>query len=130
MNEANRLNELTELLRESIIMCKEDRKMAKDNYSALRQQLDNILDSDLESSEDGKLEQELNKALKLVFESGSRMESVISAITKILITQLTNESREKVAATFTGGSFDPKKQIINQPIDLKAMIEDGDEFRP
>lgn len=122
---ANKLDELSGLLKESIAMCKEDRKMAIENYKDLRDQLDSILARDMESSEDGKVEAEVNKALKLVFESGKRMENVISAITKILVTQLANESREKVAANiFGGGNFNPHKQIVNQPVDLNKLLED------
>jgi len=126
-NNIKRLDELTDLLRDSIKLCKEDRKLAKDNYDALRSQLDNIIDSGMESSEDGRIEQETNRALKLVFESGTRMESVINTITKILVAQLNAESRERVAANIFGnnGGFNPK-QIVNKAIDLRGLLDEPD----
>ncbi|HQM96602.1 MAG TPA: hypothetical protein PK705_06320 [Clostridia bacterium] len=117
-------DELIGLLREALVICREDRKIAKDNYNSLRSQLDDILARDMESSEDGKIEQEVNRALKLVFDSGNRMESVITTITKILVTQLTNESREKVAQSVFGGGGPGLngRKIIDQPVDLKGLL--------
>ena len=121
---AAKISELTDLLRESIVMCREDRKLAKNNHESLRKQLDNILDTGVEGSEEGKIEAEVNKSLKLVFDSGSRMESVIAAITKVLIAEMANTSRETIASNiFGGGNFNPR-QIVKGPIDIKQLMND------
>jgi hypothetical protein len=118
------LEELTKLLRESINMCREDRKAAKANYEALRKQLDDILERGMESSEDGRVEQEVNKSLKLVFEAAQRADKVIDSITKILVVQLNNESRERVANSLIGGNFPGSKQIVTGPVDIKMLIDE------
>jgi len=127
--EVNKLEELTVLLKKSIAICDEDRKLAKDNYTNLREQLDVILEKEMEGSEEFKLESEVNKALKLVFESANRMEAVISTISKVLISQINNESRERVAANiFGGGDFNGNgmKRIVTSPVNLKEIMDDND----
>ena len=44
----NKLNDLSDLLKETINIFRQDRDLAKKNYNSLRTQLDSILDKDLE----------------------------------------------------------------------------------
>ena len=123
----NDAQDLTKLLLETINVFKEDRKLAKDNYDALRTQLDNILDKDLEGSEEYRLEAAVNMALKLVFASAERLESVVESITKITIANLTNESRERVAQTFIGGGGNYGNQPIVGKVDISALLAEKEE---
>jgi hypothetical protein len=125
MNEQeNKIDELTTLLRKSIAICEKNRTLAENNYNNLRSQLNDILETGVEGSEEYKLEKEVNNALKLVFESGARMDAVINTISKILVTQMTNESRERAALSFVQGGAFNGKQIVNQPVNLSGLLEE------
>lgn len=113
--------ELVALLQSAISIFKEDRKIAKDNFDALRDQLDNILAQDLEGSEEYKLEKEMNTALKLLFDSGHKLEKVIESITKIIIAAMTNESKERVASKIFGDGTDGK--YITKPINITELLD-------
>ena len=128
MNIGTDIAQLTKLLEETIGMFRENRAMAKKNHENLRDQLDNILAQGLEGSEESRLEKELNISLKLVFESGSRMEAVIESLTKILIASMNNESRERVASNIFGGNFGQEgKRLVTGKVDLKALLNDQRE---
>lgn len=121
-NENNeQLDRLSGLLENLLGIFNHDRSLAIQNYNDLKGQLDRILSNGFEISEDAKLESEINKALKLVFESSKKLETVIETISKILIQQLNNESREKIATTLTDGGLIPTK-----PVNIHALI-DNDE---
>ena len=114
------ISQLTDKLFEVIEIFKEDRKMAKKNYEDISFQLDKITEI-AHMSEDAKLEKEKNIALKLVFDSASRLEMVVKTLTEILINQMNAESRERIAKHLASGSGDPNKQIPNGAIDLTKI---------
>jgi intergrase/recombinase len=70
-------------------------------------------------SEDGKLEKEVNGALKLYLESGKRLEKVVEILTRIVIENLNNTSKEKIADTLVGG--DRGQDYIENPIDVSLL---------
>ena len=117
--------ELTKLLKEAIAICREDRKMALDNHNDFKKQLEAILDQGMEGSEEYKLEREVNQSLKLVYESGARMEKVIESITRIMAVQMNNESRERVATSVFGGAFgDQGKKFVRGQANLQELLQD------
>lgn len=119
------VNELTKLLTEAIAIFREDRRLARQNYDALREQLDRIIDGGLEGSEEYRLEREVNNALKLVFDSGQRMEKVIESITKIMVVEMNNESRERVAQNVFGGQFgDQGRRFVRGQVNIQELLED------
>jgi len=119
----DQLNELTVLLKQAIALYAEDRKIAIENYEDFRKQLDDIL-SVQDQSEEAGIEGEVNKALKLVFESGKRLDAVIQTVAKIIMTQMHSESREKAAALIAGK--DPTKPI-DGPINITGLLEQASE---
>jgi len=125
-NNSEKLDELTSLLKESIKISQEDRKIAKQNYNDLKQQLEIILETGVEGSEEYKLEREVNNALKHVFASGDRMEKVIDSITKVMVAQLNAESKEAIANNiFGGGGWNGSKKVIDSPVNIKKLLEDN-----
>lgn len=128
----DKLNELSKLLKDSIKVYEDDRAMAVQNYQDMKSQLENILeggggsdedgDSGFEMSQDCKLEAEVNKALKLVFEASRKLDKVIFHVTNVIIAQLNNESREKIADKFQQGS---SNLIPNRPVDFKQLQNRG-----
>ena len=129
--ENEQLQSLNDLLNETVKVFKKDREMAIQNYQDLKAQLQSILDKDLEGSEEYKLEQQMNVALKLVYQAADRLERVVESITKITISQMTNESRERVAQSFaTGGQMagsGVRQPIITGKINIQALLEGGDD---
>ncbi len=91
-----KLNKLSELLQESISIYRTDRDRAVEHFNDMKSQLSAILSGPFEMSEEAALERECNKALKLVFESSKRLDEVIKRVTELIITQLNNESKEKI----------------------------------
>ncbi len=119
------LSQLTEKLFEVIEIFKEDRAMAKRNYDEISSQLEKITEI-AHMSEDAKLEKEKNVALKLVFESANRLETVIKTLTEILINQMNTESRERIAKNLIAVT-DPNKQIPQGAIDLTKITYKKDK---
>ncbi len=119
------LSQLTEKLFEVIEIFKEDRAMAKRNYDEISAQLEKITEI-AHMSEDAKLEKEKNVALKLVFESANRLETVIKTLTEILINQMNTESRERIAKNLIAVT-DPNKQIPQGAIDLTKITYKKDK---
>jgi len=117
------LEKLIELLEEAIDLYRRDRTMAIDNYDQFRDQLDNILKTGMESSEEGKIEKEVNIALRSVFESAKRLDSVIMTVTKILVTQLNTESRERTAGILAGKN----NEYIDAPVNISKLLENKKE---
>jgi len=113
----DKLGELSELLKKAINLYEEDRNLALKNYKDMKGQLENVLDQDFEMSQDGILEAEVNKALKLVFESSKKLDKVIFHVTNVVIAQLNNESREKIADKFQAGGG----LIPNKPVDFNKL---------
>jgi len=111
-----KLTELSKLLRDSIQLYQDDRELAVNNFNDLKKQLEDVLGGGFEMSEDAKLEAEVNKALKLVFEASKKLDNVIYNVTQVIIAQLNNESREKIAEKFTAGNFIPQK-----PVDFQKL---------
>jgi len=118
----NKLQELTSLLQKSLDLYEKDRMMAIQNYNALRKQLDKIL-IETEMSEEGKIEKETNSALKLVFNSGKRLDNIILTISKIITNQTNSESKERIANILTGNMSDGK--LINKPVDITKLLEEN-----
>ena len=110
------LDRLVQLLERTLAIYEEDRARAIDNYIAIRDQLTEILD-EAHMSEDGKIETEMNKALDLVFKSSNKLETVIKTITTITISQLNNESRERVAKVLV-------HRVPDKAIDFDDMLRD------
>ncbi len=111
---SNKLNELSELLKEGLCIYRQDREIALKNYNDLKRQLSNILEGDFEMSEEAKLEAECNKALKLVMDASKRYDEVVRRVTEIISKQLENESREKISKNLGG-------LIPNRPVDFRNL---------
>lgn len=117
------LQRISDLLEETLDLYRKDRKLAKKNYDSMKSQLDEVIDTGAYMSEDGNLERAVNTSLKLVFESGKRLDKALEAITKLLITQFINNTKLQIADKLigTGGT-------LTGPIDLKKLIDDGGKF--
>ena len=107
------LRKLSGLLERVLEIFEADRKMAQDNYDKLRSQLDAILEKDMESSEDGKIEAEVNKALKLVFDSATRLQGVIDTTSRVIIAQLNADAKRDVASIFNNSGGLKRMNIQN-----------------
>lgn len=126
--QASDIRRLSELLEKVILIFEDDRKMALKNYDNFRGQLDKILANGMESSEDGKVEAEVNKALKNVFDSATRLQGVIDTISKVIIANLNNEARKEVAAMFNPtGTL--KRVNIASLLDGPRKKTDDDDIR-
>ena len=119
INNVDQLDKLSGLLESLLTIFTSDRDLAINNYDGFKRQLDKILAGGFEISEDCALEGELNRALKLVFESSKRLETVIETVSKVLLQQLNNESRERVADKLAGGMMLP-----NKPVNIHNLIEE------
>ena len=107
---------ITELLQSAIDTAEKDRNLALSNYKDLKAQLDAITGSlGLHMSEDGKLEMQVNTALKLVFQSSERLDKVIKITSDIMINQLNNLTKEKIAKTFATA------REITGPVDIEKF---------
>lgn len=131
----NKFEELSKLLKDALAVYEADRALAIKNYNDMKTQLKNILEQDFEMSQDGILENEVNNALKLVFAASAKLDKVISQVSKIINTQLVNESREKIAQTFSqggNGNLIPNKAVNFREIQQRKQQEleyDEDEER-
>jgi len=114
------IDKLTQKIEEVITIFRHDRQLALDNYKDISAQMDKILEV-AHCSEDAKLEKEKNVALKLVFDSASRLEMVVKTLTEILVNQMNAESRERIAKHLASGAGDPSKQIPSGAIDLTKI---------
>ncbi len=112
--DGNKLNELSDLLKEGLTIYRQDREIALKNYNDLKRQLSNILEGDYEMSEEAKLEAECNKALKLVMDASKRYDEVVRRVTEIVSKQLENESREKISKNLGG-------LIPRHPVDFRNL---------
>lgn len=121
----NKLEKLTELLQQSLILYTKDRKLALSNYKKIKEQYEKILLSGMEMSEEGAVEKQLNFALKLVFDSGKRLDNVIQTVAKIITTQLGGESRERTALLLSGR--DPDDKTISAPVNLTKLITEAND---
>lgn len=129
--DGNKLNELSDLLKEGLTIYRQDREIALKNYNDLKRQLSNILEGDYEMSEEAKLEAECNKALKLVMDASKRYDEVVRRVTEIISKQLENESREKISKNL--GGLIPRHPVDfrNLPRHNSGEIEmDDDEMDP
>lgn len=113
-----RLDKISNMLEEAIDIYRRDRDIALKNYKQMRDQLDEVLE-DVYMSEDGCLERAVNAALKLVFESGKRLDKAIESTTKLMITQLINDAKVQIADKFMGG-----ETKLTGPIDFKKLTDD------
>ena len=116
--ENEHLTELSALLTKAISLYEADRDLALQHYQDMKKQLVSVLNQDFEMSQDGILESELNKALKLVFESSKKLDKVIFHVANVVVSQLNNESREKIADKFQGGGG---SLIPNKPVDFARL---------
>jgi len=98
-----KFEELSKLLKDALAVYEADRDLAIQNYKDMKSQLQSVLDQDFEMSQDGILEAKVNDALKLVFAASAKLDKVISQVSGIIKIQMTNESREKIAQTFSQG---------------------------
>lgn len=114
------LDRLVSLLERTLAIYEEDRATALTNYRDIKNQLEQILD-DAHMSEDGKIESEMNRALDLVFKSSNKLETVIKTITTITISQLNNESRERVAKVLVD-------RVPDKAIDFDEMMKDAKQI--
>ena len=122
------IRRLSELLERVITLYEADRAMAETNYNNFRVQLDKILELGMESSEDGKVEAEVNKALKLMFDSASRLQGVIDTVSRVIIANLNNDAKKEVAAMFNpGGGL--KKVNIASLIDGPRRKSEEEDLR-
>lgn len=107
---------VTELLEQAIKTFESDRKRAIQNYEALKAQLDGITkELGMHQSEEAKLEAQVNVALKLVFQSSERLDRVIKTTSDIMINQLNNLTKEKIAKTFA------MQREISGPVDIEKF---------
>ncbi len=111
---------LQELLEKVIKIYEENRTLAIDNYKTIKKQYDNII-SMVEMSESGAVEKAMNEALNLVFKSGAQLENVINVVSKMLMTNMINDSKERVAKTFS-------QRTLDKPVDIQNLLEDKHEF--
>jgi len=111
----SKAEKITELLQNAIATAEKDRAMAVENYETLKGQLDAITSEGLHMSEEAKLEARVNAALKLVFQSSERLDKVIKITSDIMINQLNNLTKEKIAKTFATA------REINGPVDIERF---------
>lgn len=116
--ESGEIKKLGAMLERVVEIYEKDRKLAETNYESLRAQLDNIIGSGMESSEDGKIEAEVNKALKLVFDSATRLQGVIEVVSRIIIANLNAEAKRDVANIFNGKGGLAK-------VNINSLLEDN-----
>lgn len=109
-------SQLTQLLEKTLSMHEADRQLALDNYNMLKRQYESIV-ALVEMSESGAVEKAMNDSLSLVFKSGERLDKVIQLISKMLMTNMTNDSRERMAKTFSN-------RTINQPVNIRGLLDD------
>lgn len=114
-----KFEELSKLLKDALAVYEADRALAIKNYNDMKKQLDNILEQDFEMSQDGIIESKVNDALKLVFAASSKLDKVISQVSGIIKTQMLNESREKIAQTFSQGGTG--NLIPNKPVNFREI---------
>ncbi len=120
------LRKLSSLLEKILAIFEYDRKLAITNYEKLREQLDNILENGVESSEDGRIESEVNKALKNVFDSATRLQGVIDTTSRVIIAQLNADAKRDVASIFNQGGGFKKVNIQNLLEDKPSSDEEPD----
>lgn len=106
---------ITELLQKAIETAEHDRTLALNNYKALKEQLEQIISEGMHMSEECSLEKETNTALKLVFQSSERLDKVIKITSDIMINQLNNLTKEKIAKTFATA------REITGPVDIEKF---------
>ena len=115
--------EMNKLLRQAVTLYEEDRAMAESNFRSLSAQLESVK-NDFEMSENGALEAEVNKALKLVFESGRRLDAVLQTVAKLLMTQMHADSRIETARIMAG-AMSGQNQQLQGPADIRALLEEN-----
>jgi len=121
----NELEQISTLLEEALDIYRQDRALAEDILKDFRKQLfDIITNQDMEMSEEGKIEKAVNDAFANVVKAGQRLDNVIMTISKIITTQLVNESRESVAAKIFGLNNRESEKIIEGPVDITKMLEE------
>lgn len=116
-----RLNKISELMEESLTIFRKDKKLAMQNYDQLRSQLDDLLETGIEMSEEGKLEKQVNEAFKIYIMAGKKLDDTINALNKILITQLNNQTKLQVANKLSEGN---EKKYLDSPANFKVLTED------
>lgn len=115
-----RLNKISELMEESLTIFRKDKKLAWQNYDQLRMQLDNLLETGIEMSEEGKLEKQVNEAFKIYILAGKKLDDTINALNKILITQLNNQTKLQVANKLAEGN---ETKYLDSPANFKVLTE-------
>lgn len=110
------LYKVSKLLEESIQLYREDRKMALENYIALKEKLEELWEAGIPMSEEGALEREVNKALKLSMESAVRLEKAIEVLSKISIANMNNMTKLQVADKLVDG-----QSKLTAPVDFKQL---------
>lgn len=114
-----RVEEAEKLLKRIVSIFEEDRALALENYNKIKEQHENVLENgDFEMSEEGILETARSSALALVFKSGDRLDKVMKTTTEIMISQLNNSSREKIAKEFR---FDPTKSKPKSALSIENI---------
>lgn len=116
-----RLNKISELMEESLTIFRKDKKLAMQNYDQLRSQLNDLLETGIEMSEEGKLEKQVNEAFKIYIMAGKKLDDTINALNKILITQLNNQTKLQVANKLSEGN---EKKYLDSPANFKVLTED------
>jgi hypothetical protein len=128
--DSKKLERLSDLLQKSLEIYEQDRCRAIDNYNLLRAQLEKVYgdpdDSDdnigAHMSEDALLERAVNDALKIVIKASDKLDKVITTVREVVITQLNNENRSRIAKTI-GGSFIPRKPVDFAELRGKRELE-------
>lgn len=114
------LNKLSKLLEDSIDLVQKNRAIAIKHKSELETQLQDFKNAGFLMSEDGILESEITKTVKIISDSGKNLKEPILALTKLLQTKITADSIKH--SMFPQG----KRPYTGGPIDVNEF--DGDDF--
>lgn len=117
------LKKLSDMLEEVKLIFEEDRKRAIEHYKILKRQYDEVI-QELPFSDDGILEKEMNNALKIINECQKTLYPLITALSKIIDTQLKGQTMREISGNGFNGNGARK---IDSPVDLNQLqkyIED------
>lgn len=105
------INKLADLLQDSIDLVNRNRQIAIDHKKSLEGQLEEYRRQGFIMSEDGTIEAEITKTVKIISESAKQMKEPIVALTKILQAKMTadaikNSMFPRGKRPYTGGPID------------------------